>query len=72
MPPSSAERPHMPIEDFEDLAAAAPEHIRLGNQREIFLWHGEWSASNGILMNVEITSYDRDNNTVVPAQGHHP
>ncbi|MFC4505898.1 MULTISPECIES: Uma2 family endonuclease [Streptomyces] len=29
MTPSTAERPQMPIEDFEDLAAAAPEHVRL-------------------------------------------
>ncbi|SDM68168.1 hypothetical protein SAMN04487981_102241 [Streptomyces sp. cf386] len=29
MTPSTAERPQMPIEDFEDLAAAAPENVRL-------------------------------------------
>ncbi|MEV1062392.1 Uma2 family endonuclease [Streptomyces sp. NPDC050263] len=29
MTPSTAERPQMPIEDFEELAAAAPEHVRL-------------------------------------------
>jgi Uma2 family endonuclease len=149
MTPSTAERPQMPIEDFEDLVGAAPEHVRLemvdgrvrtrgplsvedfeelerrapetvrleyingklevkevpdGNHREIFVWlqeqcmthrsdlrvygesgvkteayrkgrartdgaiarkghfkgHGEWSASNGILLVVEITSRDRD------------
>lgn len=151
MTPSTAERPQMPIEDFEELAAAAPPHVRLefvdgrvrtkdplsvedfeelerrapetvrleyvhgklevkampdGNHREIFVWlqeqciqhrpdlrvygesgvkteayrkgrartdgavarkghftgHGEWSASNGILMAVEITSHDSDTN----------
>lgn len=151
MTPSTAERPQMPIEDFEDLAAAAPEHVRLefvngrvrtkdplsvedfeelerrapetvrleyingklevkampdGNHSEIHMWlleqclqhrpdlrlhhergvkaeayrkgrartdgalvprghfkgHGEWSASNGILMVLEITSHDRDTN----------
>ena len=150
MTPSTAERPQMPIEDFEELAAAAPPQVRLefvngrvrtkdplsvedfeelerrapetvrleyingklevkampdGNHREIFVWlqeqcilhsrdlrvyresglkteaayrkgrartdgavarkghfkgHGEWSASNGILMVVEITSHDSD------------
>ncbi|MEU0070556.1 Uma2 family endonuclease [Streptomyces sp. NPDC006332] len=29
MPPSTEERPQMSIEDFEDLANAAPEHVRL-------------------------------------------
>ncbi|MDX3313088.1 Uma2 family endonuclease [Streptomyces sp. NPDC054884] len=29
MTPSTAERPQMPTEDFEHLAAAAPEHVRL-------------------------------------------
>ncbi|ANS66078.1 hypothetical protein SLINC_3854 [Streptomyces lincolnensis] len=29
MTPGTAERPQMPIEDFEDLAAAAPAHVRL-------------------------------------------
>ncbi|WP_329546912.1 Uma2 family endonuclease [Streptomyces sp. NBC_01356] len=29
MTPSTAERPQMPIEDFEELAANAPEHVRL-------------------------------------------
>ncbi|MFI7297415.1 Uma2 family endonuclease [Streptomyces sp. NPDC050121] len=29
MTPSTAERPQMPFEDFEDLVAAAPEHVRL-------------------------------------------
>ncbi|MFJ9560098.1 Uma2 family endonuclease [Streptomyces fuscichromogenes] len=149
MTPGTAERPQMPVEDFEDLAGVAPEGVRLelvdgrvrtkdplsvedfeelerrapetvrleyingklevkavpdGNHREIFVWlqeqcmqhrpdlrvygesgvkaeayrngraradgavarkghfkgHGEWSASEGILMAVEITSHDRD------------
>ncbi|MFD7002096.1 Uma2 family endonuclease [Streptomyces mirabilis] len=29
MTPSTAERPQMPIEDFEELASVAPEHVRL-------------------------------------------
>ncbi|MER6157339.1 Uma2 family endonuclease [Streptomyces sp. NPDC001868] len=29
MTPSTAERPQMPVEDFEELAAAAPRHVRL-------------------------------------------
>jgi len=29
MTPGTAERPQMPIEDFEELAATAPEHVRL-------------------------------------------
>ncbi|GAA3844408.1 Uma2 family endonuclease [Streptomyces coacervatus] len=29
MTPSTAERPQMPIEDFEDLVAVAPAHVRL-------------------------------------------
>lgn len=151
MTPSTADRPVMPVEDFEELASVAPAHVRLeyvggrvrtkdplsvedfeelerrapetvrleyingklevkampdGNHREIFVWlqeqcilhssdlrvygesgvkteayrkgrartdgavarkghfkgHGEWSASNGILMAVEITSHDRDTN----------
>ena len=154
MTPGIADRPLMPIEDFEDLAEVAPKGVRLeyvdgrvrtkdplsvedfeelerrapetvrleyingklevkampdGNHREIFVWlqeqcmqhrpdlrvygesgvrteayrkgrartdgavalkghfkgHGEWSASNGILMAVEITSHDRDSSTVV-------
>lgn len=151
MTPSTADRPVMPVEDFEELASVAPAHVRLeyvdgrvrtkdplsvedfeelerrapetvrleyangklevkampdGNHQEIFVWlqeqcilhrsdlrvygesgvkteayrkgrartdgavarkghftgHGEWSASNGILMAVEITSHDRDTN----------
>ncbi|MDX3618786.1 Uma2 family endonuclease [Streptomyces europaeiscabiei] len=151
MTPSTAERPQMPVEDFEELASVAPEHVRLefvdgrvrtrdplsvedfeelerrapetvrleyingklevkampdGNHSEIFMWlleqclhhrpglrlyhergvrteayrkgrartdgalaqrghfkgHGEWSASNGVLMVVEITPHDRDTN----------
>ncbi|MFI8533837.1 Uma2 family endonuclease [Streptomyces aquilus] len=108
------------VDEFEELAAAAPETVRLeyingkvvvkampdGNHREIFVWlqeqcmqyrpdlrvygesgvmseayrkgrartdgavalkghfkgHGEWSAANGILMAVEITSHDHDTN----------
>ncbi|MFI1363110.1 Uma2 family endonuclease [Streptomyces griseochromogenes] len=149
MTPSTAERPQMPIEDFEQLASVAPEGVRLelvdgrvrtkdplsvedfeelerrapetvrleyingklevkaipdGNHREILVWlqeqcmqhrpdlrvygesgvkteayrkgrartdgavapkghfkgHREWSASDGILVAVEITSHDRD------------
>jgi Uma2 family endonuclease len=29
MTPGTAERPQMPVEDFEELASAAPEHVRL-------------------------------------------
>ncbi|MFJ5995730.1 hypothetical protein [Streptomyces sp. NPDC092370] len=29
MPPGTADRPLMPIEDFEALANAAPDHVRL-------------------------------------------
>ncbi|MCX4699850.1 Uma2 family endonuclease [Streptomyces sp. NBC_01373] len=153
MTPGTAERPQMPIEDFEELASVAPEHVRLefvdgrvrtkdplsvedfeelerrapetvrleyvngklevkampdGNHRSIHVWlvrqfllqrpdldlvpesgvkaeayrkgrartdaalapvdhfrgHGEWSETDGILLALEITSHDRDNNTL--------
>lgn len=46
MTPSTADRPVMPIEDFEC-------HLK---------GHGNWSPADGVLMAVEITSHDRDTN----------
>ncbi|MDK1473080.1 Uma2 family endonuclease [Streptomyces sp. 549] len=118
MTPATADRPQMPVEDFEQLAATAPETVTLefvngklevkpvpdGDHGAIVMWllkrcmeqrpelalypdqglrveayrqgrarpdgtlapedhfvgQGEWADPDGVLMTVEVTSYDRD------------
>lgn len=121
MTPSTADRPQMLVEEFEELARTAPETVTLefmngklevkpvpdGDHDEIIIWvqeqcmqhrpdlrlyrerglkvgayrrgrarpdgtlaprrffvgHGEWSAPEGVLMTVEVTSHDADTNS---------
>jgi Uma2 family endonuclease len=118
MTPMTADRPQMPVEEFEQIASTAPETVRLefisgkievkavpdGNHGEVVMWllkrcmqqrpelslypeqglkiedyrkgrarpdgalapeeyfagQGEWAEPDGVLMVVEVTSYDYD------------